>query len=75
MGAKTLMIIEKRKLSELKPSTYNPRQISPEQLKALEDSMEKFGYIDPLVWNKRTGNLVSGHQRLKVLNNIQTKKE
>ena len=33
------MIIEKKKLKDLKPSPYNPRQISPEQLKALENSM------------------------------------
>ncbi|MFB8734123.1 hypothetical protein ACEQPO_09735 [Bacillus sp. SL00103] len=29
--------------------------------------MKKFGYVDPLVWNERTGHLVGGHQRFKVL--------
>jgi len=29
--------------------------------------METFDCVEPLVWNKRTGNLVGGHQRLKVL--------
>lgn len=61
------MIIEKHKLSELHPSPYNPRQISKEELKKLEDSMAKFGYVDPLIWNKRTGNIVGGHQRFKIL--------
>jgi len=23
--------------------------------------------VEPIVWNKRTGNIVGGHQRLKVL--------
>ena len=62
------MIIEKVKLKDIKPSKYNPRTISPEQLTALKDSMEKFGNVQPLIVNKKTGNLVSGHQRLKVLN-------
>lgn len=62
------MIIEKVKLKDIKPSKYNPRIISPEQLNALKDSMEKFGNVQPLIINKKTGNLVSGHQRLKVLN-------
>ena len=26
-----------------------------------------FGYVEPLVWNKRTGSLVGGHQRFKIL--------
>ena len=29
--------------------------------------MGEFGCVEPLVWNKRTGNLVGGHQRLKIL--------
>ncbi|MFP3589850.1 ParB N-terminal domain-containing protein, partial [Paraburkholderia sp. SIMBA_055] len=35
-----------------------------EELKA---SIEHFGYIDPLIWNEKTGNLVGGHQRFKIL--------
>jgi DNA modification methylase len=30
-------------------------------------SLDEFGCVEPLVWNRRTGNLVGGHQRLKVL--------
>lgn len=29
--------------------------------------MLEFDLVEPLVWNKRTGNLVGGHQRLKIL--------
>lgn len=29
--------------------------------------MDEFGFVEPLVWNRRTGNLVGGHQRLKIL--------
>ena len=29
--------------------------------------MQEFGYVEPIVWNKRSGNIVGGHQRYKVL--------
>jgi hypothetical protein len=29
--------------------------------------MDQFGYVDPVIWNERTGNVVGGHQRLKIL--------
>ena len=29
--------------------------------------MEQFGYVEPVVWNKTTGRVIGGHQRLKVL--------
>jgi len=61
------MKLENRKISELKPMKDNPRKISDEQLKMLEKSIDKFGYIEPIVWNRKTGNVISGHQRLKVL--------
>ena len=51
----------------LNPSSYNPRQISPEAAKALAESMREFGDISGFVANTKTGNLVAGHQRLKQL--------
>ncbi len=35
--------------------------------KKLARSIETFGYVEPIVWNRTTGNIVGGHQRLKVL--------
>ena len=61
------MDIQKIKIEDLKESSYNPRKITDEQLKKLEDSLDKFGYVEPIIWNKRTGNVVGGHQRFKVL--------
>ena len=55
------------KLSELKEAGYNPRRISPEALKGLQYSLEEFGDLSGIVVNKRTGNLVAGHQRVKAL--------
>ena len=31
------------------------------------NTIEQFGYVEPVIWNKTTGNIVGGHQRLKVL--------
>ena len=33
----------------------------------LKRSIEEFGFVEPVVWNGATGNVVGGHQRLKVL--------
>jgi len=64
------MIIEKKKISDLKPAGYNPRKAlkpgDPEYEK-LKRSLSEFGYVEPIIWNKRSGSVVGGHQRLKVL--------
>jgi len=59
--------VVKKKLSELKLAEYNPRTISKEAFKGLGASIEKFGMMVPIIWNKRTGNIVGGHQRYKYL--------
>jgi DNA modification methylase len=64
------MLIEKKKTAELLPADYNPRKDlrpgDPEYDK-LKRSIEQFGYVEPVIWNKVTGCVVGGHQRLKVL--------
>lgn len=52
-------------IREVNPAKYNPRKISDKELTGLKESIKKFGFIDPLVINKRTNTLVGGHQRLK----------
>lgn len=57
-------------LSKITPAKYNARKDLKPGEKAYEDikkSIKTFGLVDPLIWNKRTGNLVGGHQRLKIL--------
>lgn len=41
--------------------------ISAKALAGLKRSLEKFGDLSGLVWNKRIGHLVCGHQRLTAL--------
>ena len=64
------MIIEKRKTIELLPADYNLRKdLKPgdAEYEKLKRSLEQFGYVEPVIWNKATGRVVGGHQRLKVL--------
>ncbi len=64
------MIIEKRQTAELLPAEYNPRKdLKPgdAEYEKLKRSIEQFGYVEPVIWNKTTGKVVGGHQRLKVL--------
>jgi ParB-like chromosome segregation protein Spo0J len=55
------------KVSALTKLPGNPRRISKGNLKRLEQSLEKFGYVQPIVVNEKTGHIVAGHQRLRVL--------
>ena len=48
------MEIKKLKIKDINPAKYNPRKISEEELSKLRNSMEKWGYVEPLVWNERT---------------------
>lgn len=64
------MNIKTLKATELKAAAYNPRKdLQPEdaEYQKLRRSIEEFGYVEPIIWNERTGNVVGGHQRLKVL--------
>lgn len=64
------MEIRTLKAAEIKAAEYNPRRdLQPEdaEYEKLRRSIEEFGYIEPIIWNERSGNVVGGHQRLKVL--------
>ena len=64
------MDIQKITADKLNPAKYNPRKdLKPggPEYEKLKKSMETFGYVEPIVWNKRSGHVVSGHQRLKIL--------
>lgn len=64
------MVTQTKKLVELIPADYNPRKITEAARKGLRSSIETFGNVQPIVWNKTTGHVVSGHQRLSILQEI-----
>lgn len=61
--------------NQIKKADYNPRIIDGESLKKLTKDIREHGLVTPLVWNKRTGVLVSGHQRLAAMDKIHRKKD
>lgn len=61
--------------SDIQKASYNPRLIDEENKKRLEKGIKTHGLVEPLVWNKRTGNLVSGHQRLAILDKLEKSKD
>jgi DNA modification methylase len=64
------MNIQKIPGSKIKAAKYNPRRdLKPGDVEydKLLRSIEEFGYVEPVIWNSRTGNIVGGHQRYKVL--------
>lgn len=52
--------IEYRRVQALLPDERNPKA---HDLDLLDDSMERFGFIEPIVEDGRTGKIISGHGR------------
>ena len=64
------MKIESKLTTQLKPATYNPRQISTKQYNDLKASIKKFGLVDPVIVNK-DNTVIGGHQRLKICKELK----
>src|SRR3990167_1068786 len=65
----TTMEIVQVKIGDLKAAEYNPRKMTEKQAKDLEESIRKFGMVDPIIVNKHLGRenvVIGGHQRLKI---------
>ena len=64
------MNIQRVSMASLHPAPYNPRKTlrpgSP-GYRRLERSLREFELVQPLVWNRVTGHIVSGHQRFEIL--------
>ena len=68
-----IMKIEKLKVEQLKPADYNPRKkLKPgdKEFEKLKKSIEEFGYVEPIILNRRTNTVVGGHQRLEVMKHL-----
>ena len=55
------------KVSEIKFDTTNPNKMSEKEQKALSESFNRFGYVDEIVIDKKTGIIADGEHRLKEL--------
>ncbi len=60
-------------VDQLTPAPYNPRKSlkpSDAAYKKLRGSLERFGLVEPLIWNETSGHLVGGHLRFRILKEL-----
>lgn len=58
-----------KKIGILKPSEYNPRELTKKQYEDLKKSLTKFGLVEPVLVNMHKGReniVIGGHQRLRI---------
>lgn len=63
--------VETVERSQLKNAPYNPRIIDDKNKKKLKKVIQRHGLIEPIVWNKQSGNIVGGHQRVSILDSLE----
>lgn len=66
------MEIKEIPIEELKPAEYNPRYIDKAAILALQESIKKFGFVEPVVINKDF-TIIGGHQRVEVAKLLEFK--
>jgi ParB-like chromosome segregation protein Spo0J len=67
----TPMEVRRLPVADLTPADYNPRRpLTGPAYRKLRASLERFGLVEPLVWNERTGRVVGGHARLTILREL-----
>lgn len=67
------MQIQNIKIEELKAAEYNPRRASDKEYQDLKKSIEKFGFVEPIIVNEnadRMNVIVGGHFRVKVARDL-----
>jgi ParB-like chromosome segregation protein Spo0J len=67
------MKIIKVKITDLISPDYNPRRkLTPDdaEYQRIKRSIEQWGYVDPVIFNKRTRHIVGGNQRWQVLRDL-----
>nr|WP_314541523.1 ParB N-terminal domain-containing protein [uncultured Ottowia sp.] len=57
--------------SQIREHPLNPRRMSESARKKLRASVKEIGVMDTPVFNKQTGNLVGGHQRLHTIDFLE----
>jgi len=64
---------EKRKVKDLIPASYNPRILLPKDRQDLEESINKFNEVEPVIINisNRNNVLIGGHQRVTIYADLE----
>lgn len=64
------MEIVKVDINDLISPEYNPRQITDDEMEKLKNSINEFGYVDPIIVNKHNNHIVGGNQRYCALKSL-----
>jgi ParB-like chromosome segregation protein Spo0J len=70
----TFTIVKMRR-SHLRANPYNPRTITKQARDKLAKGLKRHGLVQPIVFNRRTGHIVGGHQRLEIMDSIMFAKK
>lgn len=65
MSTHTDPLVEMVPIAELKLDPKNPRTISTHEFESLQRSIDQFGFVEPVVANKRNMVIIGGHQRVR----------
>ena len=68
------MTIEIVNIEDIRPASYNPRKIETEQFENLKQSLQKVGFVIPVLVNRANGVIIAGHQRTKAATAIGIEK-
>lgn len=61
------MDLETIPITSIIPAEYNPRKISDTEYEKLANSINEFGFVDPIIINLNNNHIIGGHQRYTVL--------
>lgn len=61
-------------IEEIIPYANNPRRIPEEAIAAVKESIERYGYVQPIGVQKSTKEIVVGHTRFQALQELGVKK-
>lgn len=67
------MEVVNKKISDLIPAEYNPRQLSSDQREQIAASLKRFGFVDPVIVNIHPGReniIIGGHMRTRVARDV-----
>jgi hypothetical protein len=57
----------KIKRTQINFAPYNPKRHTEQAVKQQQKNFRRVGYLGGIVWNKTTGNIVSGHKRIMAM--------
>ena len=67
--------VEEISRTQLNNAVYNPRFINDKEKSKLKNALKKHGLVAPITWNKKTGNIVGGHQRINIMDSLMKSKD